>query len=54
MEPVRETCFGQNNHLACFAGTGKSSICFFGALEPFGWPKRSPQHVPDNAVHDKN
>ena len=52
MDPVRETCIGFNNHLACFAGTKKIRSAF-GALEPFGWPKRSPRHVPDNAVHDK-
>ena len=34
MDPVRETCIGFNNHLACFAGTEKFSICFwrFGTL----------------------
>ena len=45
---------GASGHVKSMWHMGENLQSAFGALEPFGWPKRSPQHVPDNAVHDKN
>ena len=54
MDPVRERLASVRTITWLALQARENLRSAFGALEPFGWPKRSPRHVPDNAVHDKN